>query len=76
MSEEVWGFVLVSMISAGSVSDADLQPHIIGKFQTQKTCEDAGKQIAEKSLLFAKTIKKDLKVRADFICLPQGEANK
>ena len=75
MIEELWGFVLVSMVSAGSVSDADFQPHIIGKFQTQKTCEDAGKQIAEKSILFAKTIKKDIKVRTDFICLPQGEAN-
>ena len=62
---------LVLMVSTGSFSDADLQPHGIASFETEAACEAAGQKLSEKQMSFARSIKKDLKFRSDYVCLAQ-----
>jgi hypothetical protein len=75
MTEELWGFLLMSLVSVGPVTDADIQPKLIGKFQTQAACEAEGNKLDDKIRSFALGAKKNLKVRVDHICLPQAKTS-
>ena len=75
MNEELWGFLLMSMVSVGPVSDVDVQPQLIGRFQTLAACEAKGKELDDKIRSFGLGIKKDLKIKVEHICLQQGESS-
>lgn len=70
-----WWWGMLGMVSVGSVSDADFQPHQLGNYQTQAACENAGKAFTDMAKDFAKSSKKEVEVRATYICVPQSEPN-
>ena len=71
-----WWWAMIAMVSVGPVTDADLVPHQLGNFQTQAACEIAGKAYTDKATQIAKSSRKNIEVRADYICVQLGEDSK
>lgn len=71
MNEEMWGFLLVVMTSTGTVSDADMTPSKVAAFQSEASCEAAGRKLLDKQRAFAREIKRDVKIHNDFLCIDQ-----